>query len=46
VPEDLRKELKVYFVNTVVEALKLALESDQDPEFLNQDVIPFFRAKL
>ena len=46
VPEDLRKDLKVHFVNTIEEALNLALERDLDPEFFKEEVLPFFRAKL
>ena len=46
VPEDLRKDLKVHFVHTIEEALNLALESDLDPEFFKEEVLPFFRAKL
>lgn len=46
VPEDLRNEIKVHFVSTVEEALKLALEDDIDSEFLKQELMPAFRPKL
>ena len=46
VPQDLKKDLKIHFVNNVVEALMLALETKPDPEFTNQNVLPFFRSKL
>ena len=46
VPEDLRNDMTVHFVNRVEEALKLALEDNIDPEFFKQDLIPFFRPKL
>ena len=46
VPEDLRNEIKVHFVSTVEEALKLALEDEIDLEFLKQELMPAFRPKL
>ena len=46
VPDDLREDLKVYFVTNVIEALNLALEDDIDPDFFKYDILPFFRPKL
>ena len=46
VPDDLRQEIKVYFVKTVEEALNLALEDETDPEFFKNEILPFFRPKL
>jgi len=46
VPEDLRDELSVYFVNNVEEALKLALEDSIDPDFYKNEILTFFRPKL
>jgi hypothetical protein len=38
--------LKIHFVSRIEEALALALETVPDIEFLNQEVLPFFREKL
>ena len=46
VPDDLREEMKVFFVTTVEEALNLALEDEIDPEFYKTEILPFFRPKL
>jgi ATP-dependent Lon protease len=46
IPEDLRSELKIHFVERIEEALSLALEGELDQQFLNQEVLPFLKAKL
>ena len=46
VPDDLRDDIKVYFVKTVEEALNLALEDETDPDFFKEEILPFFRPKL
>jgi len=46
VPEDLRQEMTLHFVNKIEGALNLALEDEVDPDFFKHDLLPFFRPKL
>jgi ATP-dependent Lon protease len=46
IPDDIRRNLQIHLVSSVVEALQLALDGEADSQFLKQEVLPFFRAKL
>jgi ATP-dependent Lon protease len=46
IPEDVRKELIIHFVEKIEDALILALEDNVDPSLTKQEVLPFFREKL
>lgn len=46
IPEDVRKELFIHFVEKIEDALELALEENRDPNLQHQKVLPFFREKL
>lgn len=46
IPKDVASQLSIYFVSKVEEVLELALEKDIDKEFLKEDTLPFFKAKL
>lgn len=44
IPDDVRQELQIHFVEKIEEALALALEDNKDPN--KQAILPFFREKL
>ena len=46
IPDDVRKELFIHFVEKIEDALELALEENRDPTLQHQKVMPFFREKL
>lgn len=46
VPEDVRREIKVSFIENVTEALDYALEKKPDPDFFKHEVLGFLRPKL
>lgn len=46
IPDDVKKELIIHFVEKIEEALSLALEDNRDPTIQKQEVLPFFREKL
>ena len=46
IPEDVREELTIHFVEKIEEALLLALEDNKDPTLNDHRPLPFFREKL
>lgn len=47
IPEDVRSELIIHYVEKIEEALVLALEDNVDPSLQKQqEILPFFREKL
>jgi ATP-dependent Lon protease len=47
IPEDVRNELFIHYVEKIEDALVLALEDNVDPTLQKQqEIMPFFREKL
>ncbi len=47
IPEDVRSELFIHYVEKIEDALVLALEDNVDPTLQKQqEILPFFREKL
>jgi ATP-dependent Lon protease len=46
IPKDVAKDLKLYFVSRVEEAIELALEKTVDEKFLREEMQPIFKPKL
>ena len=46
IPQDVAKELRLFFVSKVEEVLELALESKVDETFLKEENVSLFKAKL
>jgi ATP-dependent Lon protease len=46
IPQDVKQELIIHFVEKIEDALTLALEDNKDPSLQKQEVMPFFREKL
>ena len=46
IPEDVRKQIKFYYVSRVQEALELALEKNVDEAYLREEMTPIFKPKL
>jgi len=46
VPDDVRREITVKFIEDVTEALDYALEKQPDPDFFKHEILNFLRPKL